>query len=726
MEENLYNRIGEADLNPTYKDGQVYQHTDVNNMLSILKLAINENYYDIQRLWNGERSVGNADELDGATLSRYLNEELQADDNKVPSSQQVMSYINALFEDFSPPIRGVDYWTEEDKLYIIDETANRIIDELKGEYDANTTYEKLNIVFYQGSTYFALRQTKGNLPTNTTYWQLLAKRGDSAYEIYQKHGGTLPEDVWVDEFTNAENFYNKEEVDNKLSLRDLLINQKPYYFNTVAAMKAYDLSAGDYVITKGYHQANDGGCASYEIVNDNSLVDDGGSIITLNNELKAILLIKDVVCVKQFGAYGDNTHNDTSKLQKAIDYTQEKNGVLYLNNGIYKITSPLTITKSFKMIGDYNKGETNTGYLGSEIIQASENTNLINFTTNSIYNMQIENIRFKGNGGRGLNIDGIFFSEFSFNNLIFNGGFADALYLDQATIGDIRNCVISSNNGGINLKNASGIVFTNNNFWNNILYGIKFGTVSNCYFLKNWFENDNTRPYPNFLFQAPTSVARCVFETCGFQNSGKESIKIDYITNITEICRLTNLHFNNCNFQNNYECSILVNNDDGNGNRNSNANSYSADNHFNNCVFNRVLNYCVKTDYSSLNWLFNNCNVYSNYGYGNQSLTNSIANLISSKTENNRGLKVDTQYQFENIKNSSLVSKNSLYLSSNILKWRNNSNSQGDSVALILKGTSSNRPTTPEIGTQYFDTTLNKPIWFNQNSQWIDSAGTIV
>ena len=26
-EDTLYDRIGEADLNPTYKDGQVYQHT---------------------------------------------------------------------------------------------------------------------------------------------------------------------------------------------------------------------------------------------------------------------------------------------------------------------------------------------------------------------------------------------------------------------------------------------------------------------------------------------------------------------------------------------------------------------------------------------------------------------------------------------------------------------------------------------------------------------------
>ena len=130
MEEDLYERIGEADLNPTYKDGQVYQHTDINNMLSILKTAINENYYDIQRFENGEKSVGNAITLDEATLSRYLIESLQADDDKIPSSQQVKAYVDALFADFSPPIRGVDYWTDEDKEYVIDEAAELVSENL--------------------------------------------------------------------------------------------------------------------------------------------------------------------------------------------------------------------------------------------------------------------------------------------------------------------------------------------------------------------------------------------------------------------------------------------------------------------------------------------------------------------------------------------------------------------------------------------------------------------
>lgn len=133
MEEDLYKRIGEADLNPNYKDGQVYQHTDINNMLSILKAAINENYYDIQRLENGTKTAGNANSLDGATLSRDLDEELQADDNKIPSSQQAKAYIDGLLANFNPPVRGIDYWTQEDQEYVIDEAADLVGDQVKIE-----------------------------------------------------------------------------------------------------------------------------------------------------------------------------------------------------------------------------------------------------------------------------------------------------------------------------------------------------------------------------------------------------------------------------------------------------------------------------------------------------------------------------------------------------------------------------------------------------------------
>ena len=66
------------------------------------------------------------------------------------------------------------------------------------------------------------------------------------------------------------------------------------YYDTVADMKSdTTLKSGMYVKTKGYYVSNDGGHGEYIIVNDNTLIDDGGSIHTLSNGLKAKILIEE-------------------------------------------------------------------------------------------------------------------------------------------------------------------------------------------------------------------------------------------------------------------------------------------------------------------------------------------------------------------------------------------------------------------------------------------------
>ena len=49
----------------------------------------------------------------------------------------------------------------------------------QGEYVSGTTYQTGMSVSYDGSSYVALQTTLGNVPTNTTYWQLLASKGDT-------------------------------------------------------------------------------------------------------------------------------------------------------------------------------------------------------------------------------------------------------------------------------------------------------------------------------------------------------------------------------------------------------------------------------------------------------------------------------------------------------------------------------------------------------------------
>jgi hypothetical protein len=47
-----------------------------------------------------------------------------------------------------------------------------------GEYSEATSYTTGDSVSYLGSSYVAIQDTTGNLPTNATYWQIVAEKGD--------------------------------------------------------------------------------------------------------------------------------------------------------------------------------------------------------------------------------------------------------------------------------------------------------------------------------------------------------------------------------------------------------------------------------------------------------------------------------------------------------------------------------------------------------------------
>lgn len=54
-------------------------------------------------------------------------------------------------------------------------SAGRVLLIFKGDYESATTYKPLDVVIYGVNSYVCLLQSTGNVPTNTTYWQILAK-----------------------------------------------------------------------------------------------------------------------------------------------------------------------------------------------------------------------------------------------------------------------------------------------------------------------------------------------------------------------------------------------------------------------------------------------------------------------------------------------------------------------------------------------------------------------
>lgn len=151
---------------------------------------------------------------------------------------------------------------------------------------------------------------------------------------------------------------------------ETIIGKKPYYFNSVAAMKAAEyLKEGDYAITLGYYEANDGGAGDYTIVS-GEYTDDGGSIHALSNGLYAELIIKNnQINIKQFGAKGEKTQDALSFFKKAINFVTQTKGrnpflnftdssikTIFIPNGYYFFSNTLEIQDSNEN-GGFLQGE---------------------------------------------------------------------------------------------------------------------------------------------------------------------------------------------------------------------------------------------------------------------------------------------------------------------------------------------------------------------------------
>lgn len=211
------------------------------------------------------------------------------------------------------------------------------------------------------------------------------KQSDGTFSDYIPIGANA-KDVDMANGYSLENTIGTIDVDKEGSIKTQLSKTTKYY-DSVADMKADTQLTGAAAVTLGYYKPNDGGGALYQIIDSTdedyeSLVDDGGSAHDLKNNLKAKLIVKDSINVKQFGAYGDGEHDDTNAFNKSISYG---NNIL-IPIGEFLVTDIIIDKDNKSFIGEDKKNSILIAH--SIIFEDNGNIILNNFTFDGKDNSQ--------------------------------------------------------------------------------------------------------------------------------------------------------------------------------------------------------------------------------------------------------------------------------------------------------------------------------------------------
>ena len=144
----------------------------------------------------------------------------------------------------------------------------------------------------------------------------------------------------------------QEEINNKLdqmaedgTLQEIVSSyiqaNVTWTFDTVADMKsATNLVNGSYAQTLGFHSINDGGGAIYKITNTGTANEQ--DIIAVDS-LLAVLHPVDHVTPEMFGAYGDGTTDDSTAINACIAYAHTNELPAKMLGKDYGIASPIVI-----------------------------------------------------------------------------------------------------------------------------------------------------------------------------------------------------------------------------------------------------------------------------------------------------------------------------------------------------------------------------------------------
>jgi len=522
-------------------------------------------------------------------------------------------------------------------------------------------------------------------------------------------------------------------------------------FDNIAALRLRSgTTQANEAKTLGYYAAGDGGGNSFYWSSTSTATDNGGTVIkptAVSGAGRWLAVNPYAVNVRQFGAKGDGSFDDTSYVQAAINGTL---GSVIFGAGVYVCTT-LTISKKVMFLG--MRG-TNAGanVLPRLFLKDGTDDNLINITTTGV--LYADKIDFWGNKAGQTPLSAANCINLEEDATLDYIG-ANALYLNDCIV---RNSAASGiycrkNRNGGRLLNTILIDNDNAGF---ILFGADW--YCNC---SEFGNSGGANVYTDF--GASNDFVLCDFYYSG-KNAGYGSSKSNvYIGSSVNCITIANCQINS-GYHHGIECastiasghySITGNQFGGNGlaavNTYSNIQIGAAkaaikgNVHWN---FGQKPKYLIETTGAASRVDFDDVYVAASYV---TAVTNDDTKVFNRSDVNGMTLGDGGYYQSRKSANDRILK---FYTSTDanerfsidgqgICRWGAGGASVTD-VALLRtvanclelasddcfktgKNTTANRPSAPAVGvgSQFYDTTLSKPIW-SDGAVWRDAAGTVV
>lgn len=337
----------------------------------------------------------------------------------------------------------------------------------------------------------------------------------------------------------------QDEVNNKLDemtesgqlqeiIADYLNSKAIFGFDNVQSMKeATNLISGSYASTLGYYEINDGGKSTYKIrdITNEDIVDEMTIIPLANENLIAELVYNSTVNIKQLGAKGNGTNDDSDYLIKALSIC---NTVIF-DKGTYLINKPININKDNITL----KGNT-------------FRSSIISFTTNGYLNFEGTSILNSGTHRQCLTIDSLYLRN-NDNSLERTTPFINLICCDyvkilnswiygkgkQILMWECFDSKITDTDiewGGSTSSNDLGIELRSQNGGNSSLPTYEY--TNNIYFYGCRFESHIGRCIGN----TGQNTNKIIFESCKFESSNVTN------NNAIRFVQANNIYFNDCIF----------------------------------------------------------------------------------------------------------------------------------------------------------------------------------